>query len=510
MQTIDRIMSQAANRPDARAIVTDRGTVSYGELIAQAASVAQVLRDLPDAPLSLPVGIGLPKSPAAVAVMLGALLAGRAYLPMDPALPASRRADMIADSGADVVYVADDDTLAQFRQDCPQASLRLVGPDLSRRAAVRCDQRPPGADAALLYTSGSTNRPKGVRLGRGGVDVFVDWAIDYFGLQSTDRLASHAPFGFDISLLDLWAGLAAGAEVHLVPEGQLANGRYLIRFLNDHAITFWQSVPAPLTAIAAEIAAGHAPPASLRQICATGEVLPGSARVRLARLGPQVTLHNIYGCTETNDTFVFSLPVTEAADDGDLPIGLPVAYADFLIVDENCRPVPRGMSGELLTASGAGFTGYTDPAQTEAAHVTVAGQRYYRTHDLVCQDHDGMLHFLGRADHTIKLRGMRIDLREIEAALEQYPPVRDVVALAMPCDVRGRQLICVIASSRVAEMGQIALKAHCARLLPRQAIPDRFVIRDQPLPRNPNGKIDRRAVAAWLAGNIQQKMEKTS
>lgn len=491
MTFVSQIMAHAQSRPGALAFHGEDGALSYDSLVRQAGSVARVLGADPSV---APVAVMLPKGAAAVAAMLGILMAGRCYLPIDPKLPEARRADMLSDSGAELVYVAAPDPVLEGLVP-PGLELRplaadLHGPGLDQPLAPR------GPDAALLYTSGSTNRPKGVRLGYGAVQCFLDWAIGYFGLTPEDRVASHAPFGFDISLLDLWATLAAGGSVHAVPEGQMGNGRYLIRFLEDRGITLWQSVPTPLAAIGAELAAGSPAPAALRHLCTTGESLPEQVRRDLAALGPAVWLHNIYGCTETNDTFVFSLPITEAAEDGVLPIGPALPYVAYRIVDETMTPVLPGEPGELLVRSGAAFEGYTDPELTRAAHVRLEGLDWYRSRDLVMEDPDRILHFLGRTDHTIKLRGVRIDLREIETALGRFPRTTDVLACVIACPRKGRQLVGVLGNMEA--VSPLALKTHCAALLPRTAIPDRFVSRPGPLPRNANGKIDRRAVARIL------------
>lgn len=498
MKVIQDILAQARTHPDALAVIGDDGAIGYRDLVMQAGGIAQMLSH--QGALPAPVAIAMPKSPEAVAVMLGVLLAGRTYMPLDPALPIMRRSDMLADSNTRLGYAATEAEAARLSAEHPGIEFRAARRDLSLPAVPVVASVPEGRNFALLYTSGSTNRPKGVRLGRAGVDCFVDWALNYFALGPQDRLASHAPFGFDISLLDVWAGLAAGAQVHLVPEGQMINGRYLIRFLEDRAITFWQSVPTPITAIADEIAAGHPVPRALRQLCTTGEALPQRTRNRLAVLGADVQVHNIYGCTETNDSFVYSLPASNLNAEGDLPIGYALAYIDYRICDEAGADVPIGQTGQLLVRSDAGFNGYTDPALTEAAHVTLDdGRRYYRSNDLVLSDRDGMLHFIGRADHTVKLHGYRIDLREVEAALQQHPELTEVVALLQSCKTRGKRLIAVLGGGVAQGLSSLQIKAHCARFLPRQAIPDSFVRHDPPLPRNGNGKIDRRAVADWLS-----------
>lgn len=504
MRLLDNILLQARMRPDARAIVTADGHLGYGDLVSRAGSLAAGMAS-PAEP-SRPVCIAIRKSPEAVIAMLATLLAGRAYLPLDSGLPEARRRAMIADSGADLMLVTEADAAAGASAAGTTCAVRTVPADPAGGT------NPPApvpvaasSDAALLYTSGSTNIPKGVRISRAAIDTFVDWATGYFGFGPEDRAASHAPFGFDISFLDLWAPLAAGGEVHLVPEGQMANGRFLLHFLAERGVTFWQSVPTPLVAIGTELGAGPLPaPLALRHLCSTGEALPEAARTRLAALGEGVTLHNVYGCTETNDTFVFSLPIREAGGEGQLPIGLGLAYVDYLIVDAHDMPVPQGEQGELLTASAAGFTGYTDPDLTRAAHVECDGQRYFRTRDLVAEDAYGFVHFIGRSDHTVKLRGVRVDLREIETVIGEMAGVQEALAMIQPCARKGMQLVVVISGPEAPQLPVIGLKAHCARHLARQVIPDRFITQIAPLPRNLNGKIDRRAVSASLKELLKQ------
>lgn len=517
MRFLERYVALAAQAPDAPALIDDFGAISRARLLAAAAAVARDLATTtPATGAAPPVGVAMPKSAGAVAVMLGALLAGRAYVPLDPGLPVERRARMIADSGLDVVYVAD--VAAAGEVGAPEGrpvAARVFDPRDAARLPF-ADARPgdaasASADAAILYTSGSTNQPKGVRLSRGAVDVFLDWALDYFGLGEGDVTASHAPFGFDISLLDLFGALGAGAAVALVPEGQMANGRFLAEFAARHGVTFWQSTPTALTALTGAIRDGAEAPA-LAHVCSTGEALPPATRRALSELcgAPGATaplFHNIYGCTETNDSFVLSAPVAEIAAlpaETDLPVGRPLPFIAWRVVDENLSPVAEGGQGELLVASRAAFTGYTDAALTKAAHVEVEGARYYRTRDIVRVEEDGNLRFFGRVDHTVKLRGVRVDLREIEACLAGVAGLHDPVAFVRDCPRKGRVLVCGFQFTG-APPSLVALKGHCARQLPRQVVPDLFLPVSEALPRNVNGKVDRRAAIAAFADALDEQ-----
>lgn len=507
MRFLDRYVAHAKAAPDAPAIVDDRGVVSRGALLGAATALACDLRaEAADRPAgNAPVGVAMPKSAGAAAATLGALLAGRAYVPLDPALPDDRRRRMIEDSGMDVIFVADAVEAARVR--------RFAGPGIIVRAFDAGDRArlsladdllarpaPDAADAAILYTSGSTSQPKGVRLSRGAIDVFLDWAQDYFGLGPDDVTASHAPFGFDISLLDLFGGLGAGACVALVPEGQMANGRFLIDFIVRHRVTFWQSTPTALTALVG-VASERRGGIALRHVCSTGEALPPATRRGLGLLsgaGARTLFHNIYGCTETNDSFVHTAPLADVAGappEIDTPAGRPLPFIAWRVVDENLAPVGDGAQGELLVASRTAFTGYTDPALTDAAHVEVEGVRYYRTRDLVRVEEDGSLRFFGRVDHTVKLRGVRVDLREVESCLAAYEGLRDPVAFLRDCPKRGRVLVCGFNHGE-APPSLLALKQHCALHLPRQAIPDILLPFPTTLPRNVNGKVDRRAAVS--------------
>ena len=512
MQLVDRILDHARQQPGAPAILGPAGTVTYAALLGEAGALAARFAAADPEGDRRPVALMMAKSPRMAVAMLAALLAGRAYVPVDPGHPAPRRAEMIADSRAALVVVdeaTDAADIAAVAGDAQVIRADMPGDTAAFTAPIPAD---PADDAAILYTSGSTSRPKGVRLSRRAFDIFTGLATDYLALGPADRIASHAPFGFDISILDLFAGLAAGASVHLVPEGQMSNGRFLTSFIADRGITVWQSVPTAICAIARETAARQAagdpsvPIRSLRHVGTTGEPLPAACRGDLSAVNPHATLHNIYGCTETNDSVIFSIPVSEAAGEGQLPIGTPLPFADCRIVDDQRRDVARGETGELMVASATAFTGYTDPELTAAALVRLADGSgpYYATRDLVVQDGDGILHFVGRVDHTIKLRGVRIDLREVEAALAAAFGQPEVVALTVPCAVRGRQLVGVLGGvmggrTDAAPLSPIELKKRCAAHLPRLAIPDRFVSLSDILPRNANGKIDRRRVADMVA-----------
>lgn len=497
MRTVDKICENARNQPRAAAIVDGETVMTYGDLLKRAGSVAEFLTNSTEPGRS--VGIGMAKSAEAGTAMLGAALAGRPYVPLDPALPPARRRLIVEDCRPGAILVA-----------CEKARKQLVAETVPAKVAVFQEATAIKADAfepveaerlAILYTSGTTSRPKGVVLGAAALDTFVDWATRYFGLGREDRIASHAPFGFDISLLDFWAGLAAGATVHLVPEGHVANGAYLAAFLEERRITFWQSVPTAIEAIAGALDEASRE-LELRQLCSTGEVMSCRTRELLDRFGGGVTFHNVYGCTETNDTFVFTALIDEVSGNGDFPIGNALDYVTYRIVDEDGDPVSQGEQGELLVRSGAAFLGYTNAALTEAAHCSVEGLPHYRTRDLVIEDADNLLHFVGRIDHTVKLRGVRVDLREVEATLCAEQRIRDAVAFVLPCERKGKQLVAMISGPEAAEIPVLELKVHCARHLARQSIPDRFLIGPDPLPRNANGKTDRNAAQRIAAVEI--------
>ncbi|HEX6568573.1 MAG TPA: amino acid adenylation domain-containing protein, partial [Acidimicrobiales bacterium] len=461
------------------------------------------------------VGLLVPKHPAAVVAMHAVLKAGAAYVPLDAESPAPRLARIVASADLKLVLAVPGaaDRLGDLAGHVPLPLVASVddlpivttsGRELSAftRGDWDVDATPPtrrvGDDdpAHLLFTSGSTGDPKGVVITHRNVSTFVDWALGYFGTRPTDRMSGHPPLHFDLSTFDIYGTFAAGAELHLVPASLSLDPRGLVRFIREHELTQWFSVPSVLTYVAKFDAVDQDDFPVLERLLWCGEVLPTPVLCHWMRRLPHVRFTNLYGPTEaTIASSYYTLPAVPADETQPVPIGTACAGEELLVLDDELRPVPAGEIGDLYIG-GAGLSpGYwRDDDKTRAAFLADprspgSGDRIYRTGDLARADDDGLVHFLGRADSQIKSRGYRIELGEIESALNAVEGVRECAIVGVDTGGFEGTAICA-AYVTGGDLGPPRLKAALATSLPTYMLPARWLALDV-LPKNQNGKIDR-------------------
>lgn len=466
------------------------------ELNCRANRVAHHLQSLGVGPEVL-VGIYVERSLEMVIGLLGILKAGGAYVPLDPNFPTERLALMLEDSAAPVL-LTQEKLLAtlpphQAQVVCLESLFKENGRHNGASAAARADNPvshvgPPHL-AYVLFTSGSTGRPKGVQIEHRSVVNFLSSMAQEPGFTSNDVLLAVTTLSFDIAGLELYLPLVQGGRLVLAGAETAADGAALLRLLHESQATVMQATPATWRLL---LAAGWNDTSNLKILCG-GEALPAElAQDLLARCA---SLWNMYGPTET--TIWSSLLAVEAAK-GIVPIGRPIANTDMYIVDAHLNPVPLGVPGELLIG-GAGLSrGYLKRPELTAEkfipHPFSAAQdaRLYRTGDLCRYRPEGVIEFLGRLDHQVKVRGFRIELGDIETALAQHPAVQAVVVMAR-ADASGenRLVAYLIAAGDAPAVSE--LRAFLQERLPEYMIPSAFVLLES-FPLTPNGKVDRRAL----------------
>jgi amino acid adenylation domain-containing protein len=516
---IDRLVADwAARAPDRIAVVGDERT-TYAELDRLANRFAHVLRAAKVAPGDR-VGVHLPRSARAIAAMLGAARAGAVWVPLDPSSPPARVRAIASDCGLRHVVISPVllanwhaasacDGIEHFFLGAAAPAPKLPAlvhdfAEVEAADAATSTLPPPGDDpdelAYLLYTSGSTGTPKGVMLSHRNALAFTDWARKLIALGPADRVASVAPFHFDLSVFDVWATLASGATLVIVDEATVLSGPRMLDRIRDQGITVWYSVPSALMLMLdhGDLAERGAP--SLRVVFFAGEVFPIQHLRRAMAALPAARFHNLFGPTETNVCLAYALPAPPAPETTAIPIGRPSCGDTVAILGEDGQAVPDGEVGELFVDGPTVMLGYWNGGQRTPA------PRPYPTGDFVARRPDGEIMYHGRRDHMVKIRGFRVELGEVEAALAAHPGIRETAAFA----IEGRLSAAVLPADP--DLSVLAIKRHAATRLPPYMIPSEVRILTE-LPRTSSGKIDRVRLAAALAGPSPQSprnaLEKT-
>jgi len=453
------------------------------------------------------VGFYLRKSVDAVAAMYGILKCGAAYVPVDPGAPPARNAYIMQNCGVRVVLVE-----AQFEErlvaELAAAGavphvivLPRVGGGEGLRAAltetgtaqeVKTVASKPTDLAYILYTSGSTGKPKGVMLSHENAVSFVDWCTEVFQPTLEDRFSSHAPFHFDLSILDVHVSLKHGAALILVSEDAGKDPHRLAQLIADERISIWYSAPSILALLAQFGDLNKYDYSTLRTVLFAGEVFPVKHLRNLTHLLPRARYYNLYGPTETNvcTYYEVQLPVPEDRT-VPYPIGGVCSHLAGKVVDEEGKRVAAGSEGELCITGRGVMQGYWSlPEQTEKGFfVDPDGTRWYRTGDIVVEEAEGIYIYRGRRDRMVKRRGYRVELGEIEAGLYQHASVKEAAVVALPNEESGVSIVAFLSAKEGQRPSLIEMKRFCSERLPLYMIPDRFSWHDA-LPKTSTDKID--------------------
>ncbi|HEV2146752.1 MAG TPA: amino acid adenylation domain-containing protein [Longimicrobiaceae bacterium] len=483
---VDFFEAQAARTPDAVAAVFDAGTLTYAELDARADRVASVLRRMGAGPETR-VAVCTERSPALLAALLGTLKAGAAYVPLDPALPASRIAYVLEDARVGAL-VTEEHLAAALPGGVPRLLLDAGG---APPAGAEGDGGRPGRRAwpeslaYVIYTSGSTGRPKGVMVPHRTVVNFLESMRRTPGLSASDVLLSVTTLSFDIAVLELLLPLVVGARTVVAGAETAADGRRLAGRLDEVGATVMQATPATWQVL---LETGWEGRPQLRMLCG-GEALGRPLADALLARG--ASLWNMYGPTETT---VWSAVHRVGEEPRPVPLGEPIANTRLYVLDERLNPVPLGVPGELFIAGEGVARGYLGrPALTAERFVPdpfgEAGARLYRTGDRVRRSADGRLEFLGRADRQVKVRGHRIEPGEIEAALLARPEVREAAVVLREWAPGDERLVAFVAPAPGAAPTAAGVRGSLREQLPEYMVPSHVVVLDA-LPRTPNGKLD--------------------
>ena len=496
------LFDRVAATPHAPALVEGSRVVDYQEFGARVDHLARELMSIGVGP-EVAVGVCLPRSVELLVAVHAVLAAGAYYVALDPQAPAERTGYMIETSGMAIVLVPAGQPVPESltgRDDLTVVTVNTAGPtpELHAAAAELPGRAPMGASAAYtLFTSGSTGRPKGVVVSRAAIVNRIAWMQAHYPLSPADVVLHKTPVTFDVSVWELFWPLMTGSCLVLAEPGRHGDPEYLADLIEERRVSVLHFVPSMLSTFIDVLGTARLEDMSaLRTMFTSGEALTPATAQRVLRALPAIGLHNLYGPTEV------AVDVTEhrvAVDEPSVPIGRPVWNTTAHVLDWRLRPVPTGVPGELYLGGVQVARGYAGRAALTAERFVAdpfgsAGARLYRTGDLVKWSNSGELEYLGRNDFQVKLRGQRIELGEVEAAVASVPGV--VHTAATVAQVAAADHLVAYFSPDDLDLGVV--QQTVAQRLPEYMRPSIWM----PLPTMPlstAGKVDRKRLPAPTA-----------
>lgn len=512
---IDYVEGSAVRFPERVAVVDPDGwSLTYTELDRWTDRVAGFLVAAGVQPGDR-VGVIVPKGIHALVACLGAMKARAAYVPADYTAPAERNRAILSDCQVRVALLANScaPILDAWPAQVPMPATVLFlddGPlpggldrvvarrwkDALEHDSVRVDGRQRNDLAYILYTSGSTGIPKGVMLTHENALSFVEWCSEVFHPTEDDRFSNHAPFHFDLSVLDLYVSLKHGATLFIVSEDLGKSPKDLAAFIAANRLTVWYSTPSILALLAQFGDLGSRDYTALRLVLFAGEVFPVKHLREVVSAWPAPEYYNLYGPTETNVCTFARIPTPiDSERSTPYPIGFACSHCQSLLIDPDGQIVGPGDEGLLYIAGPSVFGGYWNrPEQNADLFLTREDRRWYNTGDVVRFEDDQGFIYLGRRDRMVKRRGYRIELGEIERGLYQHPSIGEAAVLAVPDESSGVRIMAYLSAVGSGPRPSIIdLKMFCARQLPSYMSPDAFVFLDA-LPRTSTNKVDYQAL----------------
>ncbi|MBY6534864.1 non-ribosomal peptide synthase/polyketide synthase [Rhodococcus sp. BP-148] len=476
-----------AARPDATAVVFEGTALSFAEFDARVNRLARYLILVGVGP-ERTVAVAMRRSTSMLVALYAVLRSGAAYVPVDPDQPAERNKYILDTAGVSVVLSTSRDEVAFEHVAVDRLPLEgfSAGPvtDVDRVRPLRASNA-----AYVLFTSGSTGRPKGVAVSHAAVVNQVSWLVAEYGLGSDDVVLQKTPFTFDVSVWELFGTLAAGGTLVVAEPDGHRDPEYLGSVIESEGVTATSFVPSMLSVFLAQVDSSRLQ--SLRHVLVAGEAFPAAVADAVRMALPAAGVHNLYGPTEfAVHATAYTLRAGDVVPSG-VPMGRPVWNCAVYVLDSRLHPVPVGVVGELYLSGVQLARGYFGRADLTADRFVASpvgnGERLYRTGDLVRWTADGVLAYVGRSDFQVKLRGQRIELGEIDAALDRLPSVaRATVA------VRSDRLVAYVVPAGEA-IDVDVVKASVAEVLPSYMVPSVFVVLDE-LPVGASGKLDRKAL----------------
>ncbi|RYF79690.1 MAG: amino acid adenylation domain-containing protein [Comamonadaceae bacterium] len=494
--TLAALIEQTMQRsPQAPALVFDGQTIDYAELDVRSGRLARALAANGVGRGDI-VALGIERSIELVVALVGILRAGAAYLPLDLAHPRERLDTILRAAGPRTVLA-----VRTTRHRLPWPKPLCVDTLSGDPLAIEPQTALPDDPAYVIYTSGSTGAPKGVVINHDAIVNRLLWMASHYGIGAHDRTLQKTPATFDVSVWEFFLPLITGGVLVVAPPQAHKDPAWLLDIVRAEAITTMHFVPSMLTAFLSEPRTDARSRArgdvlALRRVFCSGEALPAAVRDRFHQV-LDADLHNLYGPTEAAvDVSAWEAGATDRSVP--VPIGYPVWNTALYVLDERLRPAPVGVVGHLYIAGRQLAQGYLGRADL-TDHRFIAdpfgkpGSRMYATGDLARRLPDGALVFLGRSDHQIKIRGLRVELEEIEAVMAHAPGVAHVAVIARADQPGQDRIVAYVVAHEHVSVTRDGLRAHAAQRLPDYMVPAAFVVLPS-LPVTVNGKLDRQAL----------------
>jgi amino acid adenylation domain-containing protein len=491
--TLSRLLDRpASGHAEIEALFDGSERLTWAEYRTAAAGLAGALAEEGVRPGDR-VAVHLPKSVASFVAMHAVLRLGAVAVPIDAFAPRAHTRRVIGD--ADVAALIGDPSDEVLVDGLAPHRIPVVAPHRRGRAVPAHDGAPDDA-AYIIFTSGSTGRPKGIVHSHRSALAYASCAADTYGLRPSDRLANVAPLHFDQSTFELYAAPLVGAGVLVLPDAVLRFPASVASLLASERITVWYSVPFAITQLVERGALDRHDLTALRWVLFGGESFPPAAARRAMTALASARFSNVYGPAEVNQCTFHHLD-SPPPDAGVIPIGTPWPVATVELIDDTGAAVVGDGQGELLVATDTMMTGYWNQPDLTAAAIVErpdhpAGRRWYRTGDLV-RRRQGVLEFIGRADHQVKVRGHRVELEPIEALIVEHPAVDSCVVIVARADGTsdraGDELVALVCPAP-SEETRSELRAQLRCSLPAISVPTRLVGVDS-VPRSRTGKVDR-------------------
>lgn len=507
------LLHSALSQPRALALRGNAQSLDYADLSGSVERIAAGLHALGVRPGDI-VALSARREPETVMLIMGVLRAGGVCMPLDMSLPAARLLGMLDDARPRLLVAPED-----ARVDWPPRLPRCERGELEAQGVTAPPAPGNGAEAAyLLFTSGSSGRPKGVLMRSAALAALTGWHMAHPRLGAPARTLQYMPYGFDVAFHEILSTFATGGVLVIAGDAERRDPWALLGLLASEGVQRIFVPAAALHGLAEAVAAGAGAPPALRDVITGGEQLRITPALRaMFAAMPGSVLHNHYGPTETHTVFSHELQGDPASWPELPPIGRPMRHVRVRVVDGALNAQAPGMEGELLLGGECLAAGYLRRERLTAERfIHHDGARWYRTGDLVRENADGTVAFLGRVDEQIKFDGYRIEPAEIEIVLGRHPAVTAAAVVASPA-AQGKRLVAhLVIRAPYGDDARLTaeLLQHCRSQLPAWMVPQSFVVHAA-LPQTATGKIDRRALAqeepekplAWPAeGSLQQQL----